>query len=138
VSPTFFKETTLSPPGWFCQLLEGDFSLLGETNLLEKPHLLPTKRFLPLPMENHSRGMHLFPTEKSIQLPKGKTFHPNALEFPKGEPIHLGLVNPSKWKACVSAPWDFQCLLEVFVFPKTNPGRLIHLDLRFLGNKVDF
>jgi hypothetical protein len=118
--------------------LQRRFPFLGESNLLEKPHLLPTKMFLPLPKENHSWEMHLFPTGKLTQLPKGKTLHPNALEFPKEEPIHLGLVDPSKWEACVSAPWDFQCLLEVFVFPKINPSRLIHLDLWFLGNKVDF
>jgi hypothetical protein len=54
--------------------------------------------------------------------------------------MHPGLVDPLRWEACANAPWDcwhFPHLHEVLVLPKTNLGRLIHLDLRFLGKKVN-
>jgi len=55
----------------------------GRTNLLEKPHLIPAKRFIPLLGENHPQGISFLPIVKLIEFPGGDIPYPNAKIPPK-------------------------------------------------------
>jgi hypothetical protein len=83
---------------------QGRLPFSRETNLPEKPHLLPTARFFSTPQGKPSSRNTPSPYWEVNSIPKGETPHPNAQELLGSELMHLGPTNPSKWEACVNVP----------------------------------
>jgi hypothetical protein len=127
-------------------LPRGDYPSHGNHLLLPLPRGdQPSQEILPCPYQEflHSLGRTIL-GERAFSLPKsslsslGETLPTQMPKSSLGEIQCIpGLVDPSRWEACASAPQDLLRLLGVLVLPKIDPGRLIHLDLQFLGNEVN-